>query len=76
MTATERYIEYRGTMDIAPIPPHVLRDYLDEQRGIRLLSPGLHNKTIVITRDSSSANLDLFKMKEIVSTNIALDVRG
>lgn len=74
--AYERYMDARDNMNETPVPTHVMREYLDLYRAAKKVQPGLHDVTIVITRNASSEMMKVLKKSVISKHNIQLEVRG
>lgn len=59
-----------------PIKTHILSEYLDEIRRIRKFESGLHDKVIIIDRNTPAANLGIVRNDTIRDCGIQLEVRG
>lgn len=75
--AISRYMDARGHMDARPIPPRVLRDYLDATRALKLTETGKeYSKRLVITGDWSAGTLENGQMILLTAIEQGWDIEA
>lgn len=80
---TRAYERYMNARELAakynmPVPTEIMREYLDEYRSARKTMPGMHEVKIVVTRDSSTELINMFRKTALKSDfhNVQLEVRS